>query len=68
MLEKAFKEKKREDIFQCFSVPRSGCNFLMLLNNCNNTINFAFFKQSENVLREEKVSHPATTEVQQCQF
>lgn len=47
---KAFKEKK--DIFQCFSVPGPGCNFLMLLNNCNNSNNFAFFKQSENVLGE----------------
>lgn len=56
MLEKHLRKKK--DIFQCFSVPRPGCNFLMLFNNCNESNNFAFFKQSKNVLREEKAFPP----------
>lgn len=51
MLEKHLRKKK---IFQCSSVPRPGCNFLMVLNNCNNSNNFAFFKQSVNALGKEK--------------
>lgn len=58
---KAFKKKK----FSVFSCSKPDCHFFMLLNNSNNSTNFAFFKQSENLLG---LSQPVTTGVQQCQF